>query len=70
MKTKFKEIAIYFIITFVVTFAVAAIVTYLWNLIAHGSSAFDWANSFRLAITFAIVIPFVMKVQERVKKQK
>ena len=39
------------------TFVVAAIVTYFWNLIAHGQGVVDWETSFRLAIIIGIALP-------------
>ena len=52
-----KKLLIGFVTTFAVTLVVAAIVTYLWNLIAHGQSAVDWETSFRLAIILGIALP-------------
>jgi len=40
-----KELFIGFITVFVVTLGVAAIVSYLWSLIAHGAGVFDWETS-------------------------
>ena len=52
-----KRFLIDFALVFAVTFVVAAIVTYLWNLIAHGQSAVDWETSFRFAIILGIALP-------------
>ena len=54
---KIKGFLIGFVTTFAVTLAVAAIVTYLWNLGVHGQSAVDWETSFRLAIILGIILP-------------
>ena len=54
---KIKNFLIGFVTTFAVTLVVAAIVTYLWNLIAHGQSAVDWETSFRFAIILGIALP-------------
>ena len=64
---KIKEFLISFIIMFAITFVVVTIVTYLWNLIAHGAGAFDWETSFRFAIIFGIIFPS-MRVLDRKKK--
>jgi len=54
---KIKSFLIGFVTTFAVTLVVAAIATYLWNLIAHGQSAVDWETSFRFAIILGIALP-------------
>ena len=54
---KIKSFLIGFVTTFAVTLVVAALVTYLWNLIAHGQSAVDWETSFRFAIILGIALP-------------
>lgn len=54
---KIKNLLIGFVTTFAVALVVAAIVTYLWNLIVHGQSAVDWETSFRLAIILGIALP-------------
>jgi hypothetical protein len=50
---------------FLVTFIIAALVTYLWNLLRHDLNAVDWDTAFVLAITFGIVLP----IAERMKKK-
>ena len=44
-------------ITIPITFIVAAVVTYLYSLIAHGSGAVNWDTAFQLAIIVGIVLP-------------
>jgi hypothetical protein len=44
-------------ITMPVTFVVAAVVTYLYSLVAHGSGAVNWDTAFHLAIILGIVLP-------------
>jgi len=51
---------------FVVVLMVAAVVTYLWELIFHGSGQVDWATAFRLAIILGVVLPWV---KARTRKQ-
>ncbi|HZX11278.1 MAG TPA: hypothetical protein VFG01_10080 [Acidobacteriota bacterium] len=46
-----------FIVTFVITLIVAAAVTGLYSLIAHGEAQIDWEISFLFAIVFSVVIP-------------
>lgn len=44
-------------ITVPVTFLVAVVVTYLYNLVAHGMGAVDWDAAFELALVVGIVLP-------------
>ena len=62
-----KKLLISFVTIFAVTLVVAAIVTYLWNLIRHGQSAVDWETSFRLAIILGIVVPVIRAMRSRKK---
>lgn len=40
-------------------FVVSGIVSFLVSLIGHGLGQVDWENSFRLAIIFSIILPFL-----------
>jgi hypothetical protein len=64
-----RKLLIDFAITFAVTFLITAIVTLLWNLIFHRAVTVDWETSFRFAIIFGIVLPW-MKVWESKRKNK
>jgi len=55
-KTFLREMAV----TMPVTFVVAAVVTYLYSLIAHGAGTVDWETAFDLAIVMGVVIPLVL----------
>lgn len=44
---------------FAVTLIVTAIVTLLWSLIVHGASTIDWETSFRSAVLFGIIFPWI-----------
>jgi hypothetical protein len=44
---------------FAATLIVSVIVTLLWNLIVHGASSIDWETSFRFAILFGIILPWI-----------
>lgn len=44
-------------ITFPITLGVAAITTFGYSLIAHGSGVVNWETAFQLAFIFAIVLP-------------
>ena len=54
---KIKNLLIGFVTTFALTLVIAIIVTYLWNLIAHGQNTVDWETSFRFAIILGIALP-------------
>jgi hypothetical protein len=45
-----------FVANFSLTIVVAAVVTFLWSLIAHGSGVIDWEISFVLAAVMASVL--------------
>jgi len=62
---KVKNLLTSVAITFAVALVVAAIVTYLWNLLAHGQSTVDWETSFRLAIILGIVLPLARAMSSR-----
>ena len=52
---------------FAVALIVTATVTLLWNLIVHGTSTIDWETSFRFAILFGIIVPWVERRRSREK---
>jgi len=52
-----KRFLAHFGVTFILVFVVAAVVSWLWSLVAHGSGAVDWESTFRLAVILALVIP-------------
>jgi fructose-specific phosphotransferase system IIC component len=50
---------------FLITFIIAALVTFLWNLLRHDLSAVDWDTAFVLAITLGIVLPVADRVNKK-----
>ena len=54
-----KKILVDFVTVFAVSLIISVIVTLLWNLIAHGASTIDWETSFRFAILFGIILPWI-----------
>jgi hypothetical protein len=54
-----KRSLVDFATVFAVTLIVCAIVTLLWSLIVHGSGTIDWETSFRFAILFGIIVPWI-----------
>jgi hypothetical protein len=54
-----KKLLVDFVSVFAVSLIVSVIVTLLWNLIVHGASTIDWEASFRFAILFGIILPWI-----------
>ena len=54
-----KKLLVDFVTVFAVSLIVSVIVTLLWNLIVHGTSTIDWETSFRFAILFGIILPWI-----------
>ena len=54
-----KKLIVDSLTVFAVTLIVCAIVTLLGNLIVHGASSIDWETSFRFAILFGIIVPWI-----------
>lgn len=46
-------------ITAVIAFLAAMVVTYLYNLLVHGTGQVNWETTFDLAIVMGIVLPLV-----------
>lgn len=44
---------------FVVVFLVSVIVTFVYDLLAHGEGVVDWETAFRFAIVLGIVLPWL-----------
>jgi len=63
---KVKTFLSNFSIIFVITLIVSLIVTYLYNLIAHGTVLIDWATAFSFAVIFGVLFP-TMKIMEKRK---
>ena len=52
-----KKLLLDMAITMAVAFVVTGAVTFLYNLISHGSASVGWDTTFRLAIILGIVLP-------------
>jgi hypothetical protein len=48
-----------FVIIFALCFVVAAVVSYLYSLIAHREGVVDWEVAFRMGLILGIVIPLI-----------
>ena len=59
-----KRLALDFVSSFLLVLVVTSVVTYLWNLAFDGAGAVEWETSFRFAIIFGIMLPW-MKARER-----
>ena len=57
MKINARQFLFDVVITIPITFVVAAAVTYVYSLIAHGAGTIDWETAFQLAIVLGIVLP-------------
>lgn len=60
-----KKFAMDVAATFAVVLVVSVVVTYLYALIVHGAGLVDWESSFRFAIIFGIVLPWVNQRQKK-----
>ena len=62
---KLKKLSLDFAAVFVITLVVTILVTYFWNLIFHSTGAIDWETSFRFAIIFGIILPWIEILKNR-----
>ncbi len=49
------------LVTIVITFAVVAVVTFLYRLIVHGSGSVSWETAFELSVVLGIVLPLMRR---------
>ena len=64
-----KGLLLDMVVTIPIIFIVAAVVTYLYSLIAHGAGAINWGTAFQLAIILGIALPFTRARADRRKNQ-
>jgi len=57
---KVGKIITEFMIAFILVFVVSAVVSLLWNILAHGSTVIDWGSSLRSAIVFGFVATWII----------
>ena len=62
-----KRLLVDVLTVFSVSLVVTSIVTLLWNLIVHKAGTIDWETSFRFAILFGIIMPWM---ERRRRKEK
>lgn len=65
----FKQLLLGFVTIFAVTLVVAALVSFLYSLIVHGTGVFDWELAFRLAIILGLILPVTRALEGREKKK-
>ena len=53
----FKRTIAGFFRVFAISLLVTLGITFLWNLIFHGTAKVDWETSFRFAILLGIILP-------------
>lgn len=54
-----KNILIDFVTVFAVSLVLLVFITFLWNLIFHDEGIIEWETSFRMAIFFGIILPWI-----------
>lgn len=64
-----KQFLVGFVTVFALTLVVAAIVSFLYSLIAHGTAVVDWELAVRLAIIFGFILPITRALEGREKKK-
>jgi len=52
-----------FLIIFVLVFAVTAITTFAYNLVAHGTGVVDWDSAFRFGLILGVSLPLVARFE-------
>ena len=62
---KIKSFLRSFVIIFAICFVVAAAVSYLYSLIAHGVGTVDWEVAFRMGLILGIVIPLIPVLEKK-----
>ena len=53
------------VIVFSVTLVASMLVSMIWNVIAHKSTAIDWETSVRFAIVLGIIVPWIQARRDK-----
>lgn len=64
---KYSEFFLNFLVIFVLTFVVSSVVSFLYNLLVHSQSVWEWGTSFRFSVILGIVIPLINKLNRSKK---
>jgi hypothetical protein len=62
-----KTLVVEFGAVFAVTLVTTALVTFLWNVVGHGTGVIDWVTSFRFAIIFGLILTWAKSRETREK---
>jgi hypothetical protein len=62
-----RKLVVEFVIVFVVSLVTTALVTFLWNIIGHGTGTIDWETSFRFAVIFGIILTWAKSRETKEK---
>ena len=54
-----RKLVVDAVIVFSVTLVASVVVSVLWNLVAHRTTAIDWETSVRFAIVLGIIVPWI-----------
>lgn len=65
-----KTFIINFLITFPVVFIIVTAVTFLYNLIFHGSGIAEWETALKFALIFGVAFPLIKVIEGKKKKNK
>jgi H+/Cl- antiporter ClcA len=62
-----KKLVVEFVTVFAVALVTTALVTFLWNIIGHGTGTMDWETSFRFAVIFGIILTWTKSRETKEK---
>jgi hypothetical protein len=62
-----KKLVVEFATVFAVVLITTALVTFLWNIIGHGTGSMDWETSFRFAVIFGIILTWAKSRETKEK---
>jgi uncharacterized membrane-anchored protein len=58
-RVNIKRLIVDGVTVFAVSLVVCVLVTFLWDLFVHEAGTIDWETSFRFAIVFGIIFPWM-----------
>ena len=59
-----KSLLIEVVVTFVLAFVIAAMVTFLWSWLRDGITAVNWQTTFTMAVILAIIVPLTNRFKK------
>ncbi|MBU0560157.1 MAG: hypothetical protein KJ799_03890 [Bacteroidetes bacterium] len=66
---KFKNVLIDFVVVFLSTLVVSAVVSFLYSFFVHNAGAIDWESSFSFALIFGIIFPWLRFLDKKKKAE-